>query len=112
MDDSESEHDMKAVDTMSELSSRCPSSSKYVTPQCKKDRVLRNKSLQLDAWDKMQTPSPLPKVRHDHVMALAEALKQAKAAAANSNGKQAETKGQLPDHVARLHICIYIYIYI
>ena len=42
-------NEMQAVDTLSELSSRCPSSSKFVTPQCKKDQVLSNKSLQLDA---------------------------------------------------------------
>ena len=101
-DESEGENEMHAVDTLSELSSRCPSSSKFVTPQCKKDHVLSNKSLQLDAWDKMQTPSPLPKPRHDHIMALAEALKNAKASA--SNEKSAESKGQLPDHVARLYM--------
>ena len=104
LDESETEHDMQAIDTLSELSSRCPSSSKYVTPQCKKDRVLSMKSLQLDAWDKMQTPSPLPKPRRDHIMALAEALKNAKDAASNSKQPAAETQGQLPDYVARLWI--------
>ena len=91
---------MKAVDSLSELSSRCPSSSRFVTPQCKKDKVLNNRSLQLEAWEKFQTPSPPSKKREDHIVALAEALKSAKAGALN--GKPVEAKGQLPDHVARL----------
>jgi hypothetical protein len=95
--------DSRASDTLSELSFPSTSStcSKLVTPQCKADKRLQNQKLQLEDWDKMQTPSPVPKKRDDHIMALAMALKMAKEDASHEKSAEA-TKGQLPDHVGRL----------
>jgi len=93
------EREMKAVDTLSELGSQSSSSKRLVTPQCKRDKLLQNRSLQVEAWDNVQTPSPPSKPRADHIMALAEALKNARHGA--SYEKPVETKGQLPDHVPR-----------
>ena len=93
------ECEMKAVDTLSELGSQSSSSKRLVTPQCKRDKLLQNRSLQVEAWDNVQTPSPPSKPRADHIMALAEALKNARHGA--SYEKPVETKGQLPDHVPR-----------
>lgn len=95
--------DLRASDTLSELSfpSSSSSTSKLVTPRCKTDKRLQNQQLQLEDWNKMQTPSPVPKPRDDHIMALAMALKKAKEDASHEKSAEA-TKGQLPDHVARL----------
>ena len=41
------EREMKAVDTLSELGSQSSSSKRLVTPQCKRDKLLQNRSLQV-----------------------------------------------------------------
>ena len=101
-DDSPDDDDveLRASDTLSQLSVPSSSSSKLVTPQCKADKRLQNRQLQIEEWDKMQTPSPVSKPRDDHVMALAVALKKAKEDATRDKSAEA-TKGQLPDHVAK-----------
>lgn len=99
LDDDDSDDDdeinLKATDTLSELSGPTSSACSKVTPRCRGDKLIHNRALQLEEWDKFQTPSPPSKKREGHVMSLAESLKKSL-----EEAKAPSTKGQLPDHVA------------
>ena len=86
---------------MSELSGPTGSAASIVTPRCRADKVLRNRSMQCEDWGAFQTPSPPSKKRETEVLSLAESLKMSFEAA-----QKEPVKGELPEHAAQLKLLL------